>query len=316
MNHLKSSIFSVFLLLISSVFIVSCEEDKQPLTTDFKKDFVSENVILVVVDGPRYSETFGDPAHRYVPYLADSLAPKGVFNDKFYNLGLTKTVPGHTAIMTGVYQDLENNGDQFPNYPSILQLYLEHTKADPNDAWIVTSKKKLGVLGDCSHMDFRNRYNPRSDAEGRNDLITYSKAIEVMKDHRPKMMMVHFRGPDKYGHSEDWENYLGSIRETDSLLFQLWKVIEADPHYSGKTTLIMTNDHGRHLDDVQNGFKSHGCKCIGCTHINFFAIGPDIKEGAIISRKREQIDILPTIAHLMGFEVHHGEGESMTELFK
>lgn len=315
MNKFIRFFFFLIMAGLGLLSFASCQNEKDLSTIDSKSKFYSDNVILVVIDGPRYSETFGDPSHQYVPYLADSLLPLGTFYDHFYNLGKTKTVAGHTAILTGVYQQMENTGQQYPRYPSVMQLYLEHSKDDPSSAWLVTSKQKLNVLADCGNMNYRNRYNPSVSARDRFDIETYEDALKVMDVYHPRLMMIHFRGPDWYGHHEQWNKYLGAIRETDSLLYQLWKHIEADPVYSGKTTLMMTNDHGRHLDNVKTGFTSHGDHCRGCTHISFFAIGPDIKEGAILSQKREQIDILPTVSRLMGFKVSHTDGDLITEMF-
>ena len=70
----KNSIgFLVFILVL-----FSCANDK------VKNNFITENVIVIVVDGARYSETWGDPTHQYVPNMADSMASFGVINTNFY----------------------------------------------------------------------------------------------------------------------------------------------------------------------------------------------------------------------------------------
>ena len=38
--------------------------------------------------------------------------------------------------------------------------------------------------------------------------------------------------------------------------------------YKDKTTLIVSNDHGRHIDS-KGGFQNHGDDCAGCRHIEF-----------------------------------------------
>ena len=82
-----------------------------------------------------------------------------------------------------------------------------------------------------------------------------------------------------------------------------------------QTTLFVTNDHGRHLDGKKDGFISHGDKCEGCRHINFFAYGPDFKSNQIINVERELIDIPATVAGRMGFCIEKTKGDVMTELF-
>ena len=103
---------------------------------------------------------------------------------------------------------------------------------------------------------------------------------------------------------------------TDDYIYKIWQFIESDPVYKNKTALFITNDHGRHLDGVANGFVSHGDSCDGCQHINLYASGPDFKQGLILNNKREQIDIPATIAELLNLDIPTINGNVMTELFE
>ncbi|MDB4754850.1 hypothetical protein OAF80_00180, partial [bacterium] len=42
-------------------------------TTKYK----TQNVVIVVIDGPRYSETWGDSTHQYIPHLSNELSSTG-----------------------------------------------------------------------------------------------------------------------------------------------------------------------------------------------------------------------------------------------
>ena len=72
--------------------------------------------------------------------------------------------------------------------------------------------------------------------------------------------------------------------------------------YKDKTALFITNDHGRHSDDISDGFQSHGDNCDGCRHISLLALGTDFTPETVINRNYEQIDLAPTIATLLNFE--------------
>ncbi len=48
--------------------------------------YVTKRVVLVIIDGLRYSEGFGDPAHEFVPRMA-ALAEQGAVVDDFRNDG-------------------------------------------------------------------------------------------------------------------------------------------------------------------------------------------------------------------------------------
>ena len=74
--------------------------------------------------------------------------------------------------------------------------------------------------------------------------------------------------------------------------------------------MLITNDHGRH-DDKHGGFESHGCGCEGCKHIMLFAIGPDFEKGAVVNERKTQLNIAPTVAEILGFEMATADSTSL-----
>lgn len=129
------------------------------------------------------------------------------------------------------------------------------------------------------------------------------------------MVLINFREPDYTAHSGNWPEYLKAIQTSDKLVYQLWQFLQNDSFYSNTTAMFITSDHGRHSDNVADGFASHGDDCEGCRHLCFFALGPDFKKGSISTIARQQPDLTATIAHLMVIKMDEVEGEVMTELF-
>jgi hypothetical protein len=289
-----------------------------------QKNYLTKKVIIAVVDGPRYSETWGDTSHQYIPYMAHELAPTGIVCTNFYSEKFTYTTSGHTALCSGHKQRVENSkGSQYPKYPSIFQHYLQSSGLPASKAWIITSKDKLFILGNCMHPDWKNRYQAKFDCgiKGpgsgyRHDSITFKKVMHVLQNDQPNLMLINFREPDYSGHANDWQGYLKGIRDTDSLVWELWKFIQSDPYYKDETTLFVTNDHGRHLDGRKDGFVSHGDQCEGCRHINLFAFGPDFKKGIIENEKFVQEDVPATVAELLNFSMPYGSGRIIQPFFK
>ena len=305
----------LLILLVLPLVLISCSKDSL-------KEYKTENVIIIVVDGVRYSETWGDTTHQYIPYFSNEIADFGVVNTEFYNNGKTYTTPGFTAITTGNYQEINNSGQESPAYPSIFQYLIKKDSISNESAWIINSKDKLAVLGNCQESDWKDKYIPLSDCgiDGlgsgkRHDTLTLARFFNVMSEYHPKLTLLGFREPDFSGHTNSWEDYLQEIKNTDEYIYRVWNYIQNDSHYAGTTTLFITNDHGRHLDGVGDGFQSHGDECEGCRHINFFAFGPDFKKG-VIDIRREQIDIPATIAEILQFNPEYIEGEIMYELFE
>ncbi|MCX6181030.1 MAG: alkaline phosphatase family protein [Bacteroidetes bacterium] len=283
----------------------------------------TENVIIVVIDGPRYSETWGDSALQYIPMMSGKLLPEGVLYKNFRNVGHTYTNAGHTSICTGVDQSINNFGLEIPENPSVFQYYLSAKNVDAEKAWIITSKDKLEILANCTDTAWKGKFRPSTDcgAKGlssgyRDDSLTISNTIAIIKKHHPHLILVNLKEPDFSGHANNWEGYLKGIRSGDKYVYQLWQAIQNDPVYAGKTTLLITSDHGRHLDGVKSGFTNHGDDCEGCRHINLLALGPDFKKNVVLDSTRNQKDIASTVAYLLDFQMPTSKGEVLNEMFK
>jgi len=316
------------MLVLLTGILGSCTKDYEYSNFKSKKverSYQTKNVIVVIVDGLRYTEGLGDSTHRFIPLLANDLAKEGVINTKFYNLGDTYTSAGHTSITTGINQSLDNTGAELPENPSFFQYWNQVYGNEQTKSWIITSKDKLAVLGNCKNPYWCGKYIPSVNCgiEGgglgsgyREDSLTLKTTIEILKQHHPNLVLINFRDPDYSSHAGIWVDYVNGIRKTDEYVFRLWKFLQSDSTYKNTTTLFLTSDHGRHSDNIANGFAGHGDGCEGCRHIEFFACGPDFAKGKVVETNRQQIDLPATIAELLGFELPNSKGEAMFELFR
>lgn len=271
-------------------------------------------LILVVIDGARYTETLGSTSDpTYTPNISDRIVLAGCIAKNVRNEGVTTTVPGHTALSTGFYENLADDGTEIPAHPSFMHYFiLQYT--NPDNVWLVTSKAKLVVLA----SEKSDRFTPVKSSCGydkttRDDALTFAEAIRIMDAYTPDVMFISFMEPDVSGHAGVWSDYLAAITRTDALIGKLFDYITTDPDYAGKTDLIITNDHGRHSDGVNGGFAGHGCTCEGCAHIMCVAYGPDFRKGFATDYEYQQIDIAATSAYLLGFRFPGSDGNVMRE---
>ena len=98
------------------------------------------------------------------------------------------------------------------------------------------------------------------------------------------------------------------------MVAQLCADLETLPAYHGKTALLITNDHGRHLDGVKDGFVNHEDDCPGCRHIELLAIVPGVPGGQVVTRDLDQVDLAVTIAALLGTDLPASKGVVIPEL--
>lgn len=318
---MKKIALSLFMVLFFALSCRSNENNSTPSPVPQDK-YLTKNVVLLVIDGPRMSETWEHATKENIPNRV-SLLPQGVFINNFKNNGTTATNPGHSAMCSGVYEPLENTGKELPGFPSVMQQWLKYTGADKTKAWVITSKDKLEVLNNCKLEGWKDKFQPSADcgtngnkSSSRDDAATMAKAKSIMEKYTPNITVIALKDVDIKGHSNDWDGYIQAIKTTDASIKEVWDYIQSLPAYKDKTTLIVSNDHGRHLDSTK-GFANHGDDCAGCRSIEFFAIGPDFKKNATISTGNyEQIDIASTIAELLQFPIQYAKGKVIKDVFK
>lgn len=270
----------------------------------------SQNVVLVVIDGARYAETFG-ARDKYMPQIWNNLRPMGTIYTNFRNEGVTATVPGHVALLTGTWQRIANDGSERNPARTLFEYFRAQKGVTQTSCFVVSGKNKLHVLTHSTDSSYGTRYKASFvTTEKHSDLETWTKVVEVIDRHHPRLMIINFPEVDKEGHDGNWNGYLRAVRQADSLVFLLWQKIQSDSLYKNTTTMFVTNDHGRH-DEKHGGFQHHGDSCEGCRHIMLLAIGPAFVPNTVISDTTSQIDVTPTIADILGLKLPSLQAKSL-----
>jgi len=273
----------------------------------------TQHVVIVAIDGARYSETLGDPTLAQCPRLGLDLAGIGAQPSVFRNVGVTITCPGMSAICTGTLQDIANDGSERPHLPTLFE-YLRKQKGTPASlVRVVLRKPKLDVLAYSDHASYGASYGATVRTGFDSDALTYEAARADLFQYKPVLMLVHLGDTDFLGHANDWPGYLNSIRVADSLVWRLWNDIQSVPEMAGKTTLFVSNDHGRH-DAAHGGFQNHGDGCDGCRRILMVMAGPDNFAGYVSQAQHDQRAIARTAGYLLGVSMPLAAGVVMDDL--
>ncbi|MCF7921759.1 MAG: T9SS type A sorting domain-containing protein [Candidatus Marinimicrobia bacterium] len=277
--------------------------------------YTTERVVLVIIDGLRYSEGMGDATHAQVPNMA-ALAEQGALVGDFQNDGFTYTSRAVPAIWCGAWTEMNTFNDPFCNgtanssseLPSVFEYYRKQLDKPAEDC--VYTLKNLCSWKASLDPDYGMDYWPLYHEAGATDTDVWHETEQVISGLAPHFLLMYLADVDSRGHSGNWDDYLNAISIADSLVGELWNTLLADTAYAGKTTMLVTNDHGRHDYD----FTGHGDGCLGCRHIQLLAIGPDIQSGLVSEIPRTIPDIAPTIGELLGFTTEDATGTAMLEL--
>jgi arylsulfatase A-like enzyme len=280
--------------------------------------YQTEKVVLVIVDGLRYADGLGDSTRQFVPKM-DALSKRGAIVEPFRNDGHTNTRRAIPAIWCGAWTEVlpfrDSKCGGSPNsrceLPTIFEYYRKQLRRSEKDCIYVLPD--VGCPWKASlDSEYGKKYWPLYHSVGKSDMDVWRESKMMLSEHHPTFAVLYFDRVDHFGHSGSWSYYTRAIELADSIVGMVWEFIESDSVYAGKTTMFVTNDHGRHTHD----FSGHDCPCEGCRTIQLLAIGPDIKEGYVSTTPRTLCDIVPTIGELMGFCPEKATGSPMLELLK
>ena len=115
---------------------------------------------------------------------------------------------------------------------------------------------------------------PHIWGEERFDAFTYAYALQTLKNDHPKVMWISFGDTDEWAHDGRYDFYLDAINGTDKFIKRIVETCEADPFYKGKTTYMLTCDHGR---GYAKAFTSHGARTKGSQNTWFMVFGKGIE---------------------------------------
>jgi len=298
---------SAIALIALVVLIIGCEKAYA---------YQTQHVVVVLIDGVRYTEGLGS---AYCPRL-NALASQAAIQDSAFNDSITVTASAVPATWMGRWYALQDttyqgNNIQFCRYPTFWEYARKDLAISASQAIYVTPDYGNSTWRPSFYPGYGPNYWPQfvqpQSTVGDNNIPCFDSAAVVLKRQHPKLMYVYLPDTDHAGHSGVWADYIAKIREADSLCKALWDTIQSDTALANKTAMIITNDHGRHTAS----FSGHGDGCFGCRHVMMFAIGPDFKQNFHANTPRARItDITKTAGALLGFNSPQSPGRVLTEL--
>jgi hypothetical protein len=105
------------------------------------------------------------------------------------------------------------------------------------------------------------------------DSFIFQAAQEYVRDHRPRAFYLAFGETDEWAHKGRYDCYLDTAHKVDSYIQRLWETTQSLRAYRGKTTFIITTDHGR--GGGPSAWRNHNKSTEGAEDIWIAILGPD-----------------------------------------
>jgi hypothetical protein len=147
------------------------------------------------------------------------------------------------------------------------------------------------------------------------DELSVYIARRLMRQVAPSLLWITLHDID-IAHAGAYSLYVDGIRRTDRLCADIWKTIQSEPEYAGKTTMFVLPDFGRDSDEEAggNGFQHHRTGDALSRTTWMMALGPGIRQGVVHERVTQSTDLVPTIGAMMGFSAALSQGKPIEEL--
>ena len=132
--------------------------------------------------------------------------------------------------------------------------------------------------------------------------IVYA-ALEALKEKKPRLLYLMLGEGDEWAHEGRYDLYLDATARADRFLERIWTTLQSMPEYRGRTTLIVTTDHGR--GDTPKDWTDHGRKVPAAERTWIAAMGPAVLPLGV--RRNVSVtasQIAATIAAVMGEDFH------------
>ncbi len=305
----------------------------------------SGNVILLMLDGVRWQEVFRTDKtgllfkHLFQEHLAEGQIFGNVDKDAAMTVSNSAllSLPAYQSIMSGETQPCSGNGcgrlgvETFQER-AVSELKLNRLKVATIASWDKIPDAVEHVEGATfvnAAYDKLNdgTYDPEFEAineaqvkdpapwdGARFDRYTWAHSMHYLKKHHPRFLFISLDDSDEWGHKNEWDNYLASLRQYDNWIHELIQTLQGMGEYGANTTLLVTTDHGRGDGEMwgQHGWLWPECKYVWLygrpARVNSTFNTSTIVDDETSEAKYSHIDIRPTIEVGLGLTPHTCDG--------
>jgi Metalloenzyme superfamily len=204
--------------------------------------------------------------------------------------------PGYSEILTGqAHDDVINSNDKKRNpYASVLEFLKRKLKLDAKQVAAFASWDVMDFIAEheagsvtsnagyepYDHPDPEIKLLSRLQSEAptpwdsvRHDYYTFRFAMAHLKLYQPRVLYISLGETDDWAHDGRYDKTLEALERSDGYLRELWDYLQSNERYKGKTSIIITVDHGRGA--TPQDWTDHGEKIPEARYIWAAFISPD-----------------------------------------
>ena len=279
-----------------------------------------------------------------MPFFWTVIAKQGqVFGDPSRNArakllnGKKFSYPGYHEILCGFPDDRIDSNDKIPNpnvnvfewlnsRPGFAGKVAAYATWDVFASILNSERSKVRVVNGwepitdtlplTAEEQALNRLMPELPQIWPNnvfDVITARAALEHLRKHKPRAMFIGFGETDEWAHARRYDCYLDAANKNDTFLRNLWEMVQSLPEYAGRTSLIVTTDHGR--GSTKLDWTDHGKDTEGAEFVWMAVLGPQTAAmGVRENVEATQGQVAATVAALVGEDFHGAQPKSAPPL--
>ncbi len=136
-------------------------------------------------------------------------------------------------------------------------------------------------------------------ASVRPDAVTFELALRYLREYKPRVLYLALGETDDWAHDRRYDQVLSAAQLFDHCLSRLWSELETIDEYRGKTSIIITSDHGR--GRTRSDWNSHGANVEGADETWIVVAGPNTPDRGVVAGPHDYTlaNVAATLLRLM-----------------
>jgi hypothetical protein len=254
-----------------------------------------------------YAETPEQRREKLMPFFWRELMVKhgSIAGNLRLNSAVTLTnthrfsYPGYSEILTGeAHDDVIKSNDRVQNpYVTVLEelktrLDLPASRAAVFGSWEVFNEIAEHTPNALTINAGFEAYTGRDPAAQmlsllqfetptpwnsvRHDTYTFGLAMAHLRSERPRVVYLALGETDDWAHDGRYDRVLEALTRTDRYFEELWKWLQSQNDYRGRTHIVITTDHGRGRTPAD--WRNHGAKIDGAQETWMAFVSPKMPQ--------------------------------------